>query len=180
MRTYEWGVIYWSAQTGAFEVRGAVLDKYLRDGGPAALGFPTSGELAVPGGRASHFTGARIYWSAQTGAQRVQGGILSKYLSTGGPAVLGLPTTSETGTADGVGRFNHFANGWSIYWTPSGGSVEVHGAIRGRWMALGAERSRLGYPTSDEYAVRGGARSEFRGGTLTWTTSTSTLTVRYK
>ena len=42
---------------------------------------------------------------------------------------LHYPVTDETGTPDGVGRFNHFEGG-SIYWTPGTGAKEVHGAIR--------------------------------------------------
>lgn len=55
----------------------------------------------------------------------------------------------ETGTPDGVGRFNHFQGG-SISWTPRTGANEVHGLIRAKWESMGWERSRLGYPTSDE------------------------------
>ena len=34
---------------------------------------------------------------------------------------------------------------------------------------MGWERSLLGYPTSDEYDVAGGRRSDFEHGSLTWT-----------
>ena len=63
--------------------------------------------------------------------------------------MLGYPTTDETVTPVGIGRYNHFQHG-SIYWTPLTGSYEVHGLIRDRWAALGWERSALGYPISDE------------------------------
>ena len=39
----------------------AILTKYLAGGGPATLGFPTTDGVNVTGGRASYFTGARIY-----------------------------------------------------------------------------------------------------------------------
>ena len=92
---------------------------------------------------------------------------------------MGLPTTSETATADGIGRYNDLAaKGYSIYWSPAT-VAEVHGAIGQRWRSLGAERSRLRYPTRDEYAVPGGRRSEFQGGTVTWTASTGALRVQY-
>jgi hypothetical protein len=81
----------------------------------------------------------------------VHGAILAKYQELGAEgSFLGYPTTDETGTPDGVGRFNHFQAG-SIYWTPSTGAHEVHGLIRDFWAAHGWERNAaLGYPISDE------------------------------
>jgi uncharacterized protein with LGFP repeats len=45
--------------------------------------------------------------------------------------------------------FNRFQGG-SICWTPHTGAHEVHGGIRQKWTDMGWERSRLGYPLSDE------------------------------
>src|SRR5207302_340115 len=95
-------------------------------------------------------TNCTTYSSLATGSHQVCGAILAKYQSLGGPAgFLGYPTTDETGTPDGIGRFNHFANGGSIYWTPNIGAWSIHGAIRAKWASLGWERSCLGYPVSD-------------------------------
>lgn len=41
-------------------------------------------------------------------------------------------------------------------------------------MALGAERSSIGYPTSDEYPVAGGRRTDFDRGAIVWTARTGT------
>jgi uncharacterized protein with LGFP repeats len=81
----------------------------------------------------------------------VHGAILEKYQELGAESsFLGYPVTDESGTPDGVGRFNHFQAG-SIYWTPSTGAHEVHGLIRDYWSAHGWERNAaLGYPISDE------------------------------
>jgi uncharacterized protein with LGFP repeats len=100
----------------------------------------------------------------------VYGEIAKKWQSLGGPAgFLGLPLTDETGTPDGVGRFNHFQRG-SIYWTPQTQAHEVHGVIRDKWAAMGWERSSLGYPISDELPIGDGIGrySNFQGGTLFW------------
>lgn len=88
---------------------------------------------------------------SSAGAFEVHGEIGVHYRALGGSgSVLGYPTTDETGTPDGVGRFNHFQAG-SIYWTPGTGAHEVHGLIRAFWAAAGWERnSALGYPISDE------------------------------
>lgn len=75
-----------------------------------------------------------------TAAFKVYGEIGKKYNSLGGPnGFLGVPLTDETGTPDGVGRYNHFKNG-SIYWTPATQAHEVHGAIRDKgpaWVGRG-------------------------------------------
>jgi uncharacterized protein with LGFP repeats len=85
--------------------------------------------------------------------------------------------TDETTTPDGIGRFNHFQGG-SIYWTPATGAHEVHGAIRDRWASLGWERSRLGYPTSDELVWAGTGRvSRFQGGSIYWSPIFGTIVV---
>jgi uncharacterized protein with LGFP repeats len=86
--------------------------------------------------------------------------------------------TSETPTPDGVGRFNHFSKGGSIYWTPSTGAHGVWGGIRQRWQALGWERSYLGYPRSSEYDIPGGRRSDFQRGYVTWTAQTGSVVDR--
>ena len=99
------------------------------------------------------------YTSAASGTHSVCGSIREHYLKLGGPTgVLGYPTTDETTTPDGVGRFNHFmagattadaANG-SIYWTPATGAWEVYGALRAHWADTGWETGPLGYPVTDE------------------------------
>jgi hypothetical protein len=81
----------------------------------------------------------------------VGGAIRVKYDQLGDCAsFLGAPTTGELGTPDGVGRYNHFANDGSIYWTPGTGAWSIHGAIQDKWAALGWETSALGYPNTDE------------------------------
>jgi uncharacterized protein with LGFP repeats len=107
-------------------------------------------------------------------AYQVYGEIGRKYEALGGAAgFLGAPQTDETGTPDGVGRYNHFAHG-SIYWTPATGAHEVHGLIRQKWADMGWERSSLGYPISDELPVgdNRGRYSNFQGGTIFWSAET--------
>lgn len=233
-RPYRYGSIYWTAAAGAFEVHGAILDRWgtLRwENGP--LGYPVTDELTTPDqiGRYNHFQAGSIYWTPATGAWAVQGSIRGAWRDIGweGSAVgypltneqaapdgrgrynefqsgsiywspstpassvhgsirvlwraldaqagpLGYPSTHELVTPDRVGHYNHFQRG-SIYWTPTTGAREVRGAIRDRWASLGWERSRLGYPTSNEYDVPGGRRSDFQGGSITWDARTNVTTV---
>jgi hypothetical protein len=81
----------------------------------------------------------------------VHGAILATSQELGAESsFLGYPVIDESGTPDGIGRFNHFQAG-SIYWTPATGAHEVHGLIRDYWSAHGWERNAaLGYPISDE------------------------------
>jgi hypothetical protein len=111
-----------------------------------------------------------IYWTPSTCAHEVHGAIYHKWSALGlEKGRLGYPTTDETVTPDGLGRFNHFQRG-SIYWSPLTGAHEVGGAIRDRWASLGWERGTLGYPISDATNdVDGsGAFSLFEHGVIHW------------
>ena len=129
-------------------------------------------------GRVRDFEHASIYWTREHGAFEIHGDIRIHYGRKGGHrGFLGYPVTDETGTPDGVGRFNHFEGG-SIYWTPQLGAHEVHGAIRNEWQRLGWERSFLRYPTSDERDMPGGRVSLFEGGKIEWTPSGGAVTTK--
>lgn len=174
--------IYWTPGTGAHLVLGRIKARWDSLGSERGfLGYPSTDELITPDrtGRFNHFQGGSVYWSPATDAWEVHGAIRDRWARLGwetGP--LGYPVTNETRTPDGVGRFNHFQRGGSIYWTPRTGARDVYGAIRGRWAALGWERSYLGYPTSGEFAIPGGRRSNFERGFITWDSRTGRVTDR--
>ncbi|WP_052207368.1 polysaccharide deacetylase family protein [Sinomonas humi] len=174
---YAGGTIYWSALTGAFEVHGGIRARYLALGGPGGfLGFPVTDETSTPGGggRFNDFAGGSVYWSAATGAHEVHGAIRGRYLALGGPSgFLGFPLADETGTPGGGGRFNDFAGG-SVYWSAATGAHEVHGAIRGRYLALGGPSGFLGFPLADETATPGaaGRYNDFARGAVYWSAAT--------
>ncbi|GAA4979848.1 hypothetical protein [Kineococcus glutinatus] len=165
---FEGGSIYWSARSGAWEVRGAIEDRWSQVGSETSwLAFPVTGELALHGGAFERFQGGSVYWSPATGAQAVRGLIRDKWGTVGWEAgFLGYPTTTEAVLPGGA--FNHFQGG-SVYWSPRHGAHVVRGAIRDAWQQQGWETGRLGYPTSDEHDVPGGRRSDFEGGSITWT-----------
>lgn len=102
-------------------------------------------------------------------AFEIHGGIYQKWVQLGGVG-FGVPCTDETGSADGIGRYNHFNdNAASIYWTPSAGAFGIYGAIRNKWQSLGRETSYLGYPTSDETDfAEGGRANSFQNGGIYW------------
>jgi uncharacterized protein with LGFP repeats len=129
-----------------------------------------SNEGPNPDGRGTSrdFVHGSIYWSSETGAHEVHGDIRLKYAQLrGSGGFLGYPVTDELGCPDGKGRFNHFQGG-SIYWTPSTGAHEVHGAIRDLWESMGWETSFLGYPATDEIGTGDSRSSRFEHGHISW------------
>ena len=176
------GSAYWTPTTGAHDVHGAIRDLWASLGWErSALGYPVTDETGTPDGlgRFNHFQAGSAYWSPSTGAHEVRGAIRDTWASLGWErSALGYPTTNETGTPDGVGRFNGFQGG-AVYWTPPTGAHEVRGAIRDLWASLGWERSALGYPVTDEFAVAGGRQSNFERGSISWTAATGAVRVSY-
>ncbi len=176
--------IYWSPSTGAHEIRGAIRAEWGRLGWEdGLLGYPITDELPAPGGVGRYNAFSRndgiISVSWGTGAHVVRGAISQRWQATGREAgPTGFPETNEFPTGDSGGRFNHFSRNASIYWSPSTGAWEVYGAIRARWAQLGWQRSYLGYPTSGEYAIPGGRRSNFEHGYITFDFRTGALTDR--
>ena len=181
-QAYTHGRLYFSPAAGVHYLLGQNLAKYVGAGGPNVFGAPTTDELAAPDrvGRFNHFSsGASIYWTSTTGSHVVRGAIRDSWSARGwerGP--LGYPTTDENRTPTKPGAYNHFEQG-SIYWSPTTGAWEVRGAIRAKWAELGWENSRLGFPTSDEYATADGRRSNFQNGFITWSAGTGAV-VHYR
>jgi hypothetical protein len=112
------GDIYYHDRTGAYEVHGAIRDRYNDLGGPGGvLKYPVSDEESlsrggVELGRFNRFeNGSGIYWSAHTGAWEVAGQIWTTWMDWGGYDNLGLPTSGETDTPTSAGRFNEFEKG---------------------------------------------------------------------
>ena len=138
--------------------------------GSGFTGKALTGIESVPGGYRIQYEGCDIYTATNdTKAFEVHGDIRAKYNAIGGPANIGLPVTDELGTPDGVGRYNHFAGGASIYWMPNTGPKLIRGAIRGAWANTGWETGYLGYPISDEIPLSDGrAYSDFQDGVLYW------------
>ncbi len=93
------GKIFWSARTGAREVKGAILAAYHKFGGPeSTLGWPATGILEAPGnGRKVRFEHGRIYNKKSTGAHAIYGPISRRWAQEDGPGGwLGYPTTNVT------------------------------------------------------------------------------------
>ena len=170
--------IYWTPELGAQVVWGGIREEWQRTGwetGP--LGYPVGGEKAISRSRGTYqeFQRGTIYWSPATGAHEVHGSIAVVWRSQGGvDSLLGLPTTGETGTPGGVGRYNHFANGASIYYSPDSGVHVVWGAVRELWARLRWEAGPLGFPRAEEALTATGDSilQLFGGGRVYWAPAT--------
>ena len=168
------GIVYYSSRTGAHAVanRGAIISlwgsrRYER----GELGFPTSEEYSVRGGRAQDFQNGTIYWNSRTGVtEATKHAIRQSYNNIGGPnGALGLPRSSETKLNNGV-TIQYFERG-NMYWHPRTGAYAVHSGILDLYAKRGFERGFLGLPTSHEYTYKGQYRQNFENGVLYWTSS---------
>jgi hypothetical protein len=139
--------------------------KYASLGGAQGfLGAPTSAIQQAPDGVGvfQDYKNGDIYWTSYSGAHEMNGLILQKWQAMGGTN-FGYPTTDETTTPDGAGRYNHFelqtSSGMAlaaIDWTPTTGAHEIHGAIAAKFFSLGAE-SFFGEAVTDETTTPDGA-----------------------
>ncbi|QIX53955.1 trehalose corynomycolyl transferase (plasmid) [Rhodococcus sp. DMU1] len=117
------GAMFWTEQTGAWEVYGQIGTKYTDLGGPtSAVGWPVSGELTTPNGigRFNRFQQGNIYF-APTGTHPVYGAIFAEWGRHGFEnGRFGFPTSDEFDVPDG--RQTNFEGGW-IRWIPDGDQV---------------------------------------------------------
>ena len=145
------------------------------------VGYPSTDEIGTPDGigRFNHFQYGSIYFTPQTGAWEVHGAIRAHWAALGWErSVVGYPTSDETPVGDGIGRYNKFQHG-TIYWSPTTGAFEVHGAILQAYLSVQATRSRLGYPTSDVFPTLAGSRSTFQGGYIDWYAFANQTSITY-
>ncbi|WP_230329232.1 N-acetylmuramoyl-L-alanine amidase [Nocardia aurantiaca] len=102
------------------------------------------------------------YWNEQGGAN--------------GP--LGQPKAEPIALADG-GQYGQFTNGY-VYASPTGQIFTVVGKILERFLQLGAGTGILGLPTSNEYPVPDGVRTDFQNGALIFNKLTGIVTTVLK
>lgn len=191
------GAVFYSPDTGARMMYGAILDKYRELGGPADsdLGFPEIDEgagLVGPDSRNVIFSAGDnpvIFWTPDTGAWVVRGPINAAWDQLGGSAgVLGVPVAAETydGDAmsqqfsggevtynDATGEFTTDPPGLADQLTglqiPSDPVSEINRAYRASGGAGGPLGAREGapYPVGDN-----GTAQNFAGGKIFYTPDT--------
>ncbi|QRZ61803.1 S8 family serine peptidase [Rothia sp. ZJ932] len=121
---------YWSPQTGAHSIngQGAIFHHWVSQGGLNTDGFPTTDEIAIPGGSYQIFSTARgtqtgYWWSESTGSQRLNtnGAIYWHWRNNGYTSVFGYPVSSEAHIGNGVYQVK-FSGGQAINWSANGGT----------------------------------------------------------
>ena len=134
---YQGGTIYYSQDTGAHVMYGAILDRYRDLGGPdgSGLGFPQNDESDTGDavGRFNDFStpeGASIYWTPQWGAAVIRGRVLDAWRQSGGiTGPFGYPST-DTSVGEGL-QTGKFAGpeGTEIQWSQAGGLITIPAAL---------------------------------------------------
>ena len=189
------GKIYFTGNTGAHLIYGAILDKYQALGGAADsdLGFPTIDEGAgkATDSRNSTFSAADkpvIFWTPDNGAWVVRGAINAAWDKLGGSAgTLGVPTADESWKGDVVsqsftgGEVSWNAKTKAFTTTPADLAGQLTGldvpgdatsAIAGARRAAGGPQGPLGDEQGAQYKVGDGVAQNFAGGTIFYSPAT--------
>ena len=192
------GKIFFTSETGAHLIYGAILDRYESLGGAADsdLGFPNISEVAGlvgPDSRVSTFSASdkpAIFWTPDTGAWSVRGAINAAWDKLGGSAGrLGVPVADERYDGDVVSQ--KFTGG-EISWNRATNSftsdpAELAESLTGlqvpldpttlinlTWRASGGLGGPLGARQGDQTAIGdGGAAQGYSGGKMASSLSSS-------
>lgn len=160
----------------------AAIDQAWRAAGgeSGSLGAKQGDQHAVgDDGAGQDFARGKIYFSPMTGADALEGEVLAKYESLGGPAGsdLGFPITSTAdGSIDGS-KFNEFAaeDEPVIFFSPDNGAFVVRGAMKAAWDKLDGASGKLGAPVGDQTIDGDVVSQKFTGGTVAWNQATNTF-----
>ena len=196
-QNYAGGKIFFTPETGAHVMGGAILQKYESLGGPADgdLGFPTIDEgpgRVSPDSRNTTFSAADkpvIFWTPDTGAHVVRGAINAAWDKLGGSAgPVGVPTEDEVLKGDVVSQ--KFTGG-ELSWNRAskqfttvppeladqlaGLSIpeDATSAINAARRAAGGALGPLGAKQGSQYAIgQDGAGQDFAGGKIFYSPDT--------
>jgi len=165
-------IMYHESVGAAFEMHGAIFNRYKRMSNKSKIGFLVSDESVTTNrsGRKSVFSKGAIYWSRMTSAVEVLDKIYLEYENLGESKKLGFPVRREKAIAGGKEQM--FQKCRMYYKNGTGSAREVHGAILTKFLRLGGVR-RFGFPTSNERDVVRSRRvigkfSEFEHCTIYW------------
>ena len=153
------------AEMNSFAIKGSIGSYYYRSDNASmrtALGAATSNEFQVSNGLRQNFQNGAIFQSSQ-GTFVARGSVGDYYLKLGGEkSLLGLPTSNEFQVPNG---WRQNFEGGAIFHSGAG-SYTVRGSVGNHYFSLGAEKSQLGLPTSNEFQVPNGWRQNFQNGVI--------------
>ncbi|GFG49551.1 hypothetical protein CQY20_18850 [Mycolicibacterium agri] len=196
-QNYAGGKIFFTPETGAHLMGGAILAKYESLGGPADsdLGFPTIDEgpgRISPESRNSTFSASDkpvIFWTPETGAHVVRGAINAAWDKLGGSAgPLGVPTEDEVYNGDAVTQkftggelsWNRVSKKFATVPPELAGQLDglnvpedATSAINAARRAAGGALGPLGAKQGQQYAIgKDGAGQDFAGGKIFYSPAT--------
>lgn len=163
------------------DANNAITAAWQASGGDAGPLGPQSGDVyPVGAGFAQNFASGKVFFTPATGAHAMQGAILEKYESLGGPADsdLGFPTIDEgDGRAPGSRNSTFSApDNPVIFWTPDTGAHVVRGPLNAAWDKLGGSSAVLGVPSEDETYDGSVVSQKFTGGQVSYDSRTKKFT----
>lgn len=163
------------------DANAAITAAWEASGGDGGTLGPRNGDVYPAGaGFGQNFAGGKIFFTPATGAHIMQGAILEKYESLGGPADsdLGFPTIDEGPGRAPDSRNTTFSASDKpvIFFTPATGARVVRGPINAAWDKLGGSAGRLGVPAEDEVYKGDVVSQKFAGGELSYDIRKKTFT----
>lgn len=170
---FESGLIHQNNSNQIFAIGGGMYSSYKRvKSNIDNVGMPISNEVCTSTGCSQQFSKGETYWTSSTGGFTMWGGIRTKYLSVNAAAGhLGYPISDEIALQNG-GAYRKFEHG-RIYWKSGLNAFVIYGGIGNKYISVGAEKSSLGYPKSDEIKVGDTIHQEFEHGKIYWKSGTS-------
>jgi L,D-peptidoglycan transpeptidase YkuD (ErfK/YbiS/YcfS/YnhG family) len=118
---FQGGSVYWSKASGAHSIGGAIRNRWAGLGWEtSSLGYPTSDEFAIPGGRAQDFQHGSIRWTRSGGAVLTDAALPLGVAPSGSQLVTVAAPTSTATTAT--------LTAWQrgpLGWTPVAGPVSA-------------------------------------------------------
>ena len=155
------------------DANAAITAAWEASGGDGGTLGPRNGDVYPAGsGFGQNFAGGKIFFTPATGARIMQGAILEKYESLGGPADsdLGFPTIDEGPGRAPDSRNTTFSASDKpvIFFTPATGARVVRGPINAAWDKLGGSAGALGVPAEDEVYKGDVVSQKFTGGELSY------------
>ncbi len=140
---------------------------------PERVANPPASSTAAEPAKVPPPTSLTVPEVGNTTSDSIQGAsaIDSEFTARGSDnGVLGPPRAPVQPTADGAASVRFFTRG-AIYWTSKGGAHAIYGPVLEAWRLAGGERSRLGFPTSDQQDDNAAytRQQNFEHGSITWT-----------
>ncbi len=148
---YENGFIIWGTETGAWESKGGIRERWGQLGYQSGkMGFPTGAETWTNGGWSQTYQNGAIVGKDSTGYWESEGQLRSRWQQLNSQSgIMGYPKGHAITTSDKNTSWQEYENGY-LYWTSKNGAWESKGGIRTEWGKMGYASGRAGAPTGPE------------------------------